>query len=287
MEFISRICYIPLLGFLFLVMFSGCQNDNPAGAEEAHVENAALVLIVENNNWLGDPALDAGFELFRDQITGIFSDLFGIPAAAMDSMTLTEIIDVYGEAWQIEEITSVAERKYQTVISLTDETATFTRFLNEVSGLNADGYSVDVLFNLHSSGASVWFYDGTCGIDSMISGLGSRNAAIRALYQTCCYGSEMIDNWAGYGITAVNGSVRDNSMVMFSPVYFLEAWTGGVTYSSAVQTAYDREIEMLVSYQEKASVLSLLITDEILEDSKQLLGGSDTTLLWTDFPVSF
>ena len=95
----------------------------------------------------------------------------------------------------------------------------------------------------------------------------------------------MIDDWKGCGIKAVNGSLRTNTLVIFSPIYFLDLWTGGEPFNKALQKAYSMEIEKIRSFEAISSIISLLTTEEILEDSRQLIGGTDSTLSWKEFDV--
>ena len=90
----------------------------------------------------------------------------------------------------------------------------------------------------------------------------------------------MIDDWEAFGITAVNGSLHDNNLAMFSPIFFLESWTGGALFDDAVRSAFAREIDTIGTYKARAPIVELLITGDIIESSTQLLGGSDSTLLW-------
>ena len=265
---------------LFGLLDSSCGRKTSV---DGVVEKTALVMVVENNGWLGDQTISSYFDLFRPAITEIFADIFGIEQSAMDGMSLTEIIDVYGEAWQINEINTIASRRYERVVALTDDEASFDNFLSHLSALSAEGYRIDVILNLHSTDYNVRFSDGSHDIEEMTGALKNSSIEIRALYQTCCYGSEMIGDWDEYAISAVNGSFKTNSLVMYSPIYFIDLWTQGLPFSDAVQNARTMEIDKIRSYEKDFSLIKMMITDDVLEESGQLLGGVDSTLLWEDF----
>lgn len=71
--------------------------------------NPALVVVIENNEMVG-PAVEVGFHLFHSTVLELFAEVFGVSAAEMKDLTPAEIIDVYGEAWQINEIRRLDEK---------------------------------------------------------------------------------------------------------------------------------------------------------------------------------
>ena len=96
-------------------------------------------------------------------------------------------------------------------------------------------------FFLHGSSQSICFYYKSYSIVDFTSRLKENNIHIRSLYQTCCFGSEMINDWEAIDILSVNGSYRENSLSIFSPVFFNDNWINGLTYQDAVQNAYQME----------------------------------------------
>lgn len=246
---------------------------------------SALVLVMENNNWLGGGTLETGFQIYKTEVLAIFSELFDVPALDMQNMTLVEIIDVYGEAWQIDKILEIALPHYARVVSLTDDLARSSTVLDTLAFLRDSAYDIDLIFNLHGSSTSIWFADRPVDIDNFTQTLQNHNITIRSLYQTMCYGKEMIDEWEDMGVIAVNGARAENSFAIFSPIYFLELWVSGATFKNAVQTAYDMEIESLRSYRSTIPIVQFLITDQIKKDSKQTVGGLDKTLLWMNYAI--
>jgi prolipoprotein diacylglyceryltransferase len=67
---------------------------------------------------------------------------------------------------------------------------------------------------------------------------------------------------------------------MFSPIYFLNNWTGGMTYHDAVLAAFNGEIEKLKSYQSILPIITSLLTPDVIAGSTQEFGGTDSLWLW-------
>jgi len=249
----------------------------PPEMDDAFYGNPALVVVIENNE-MYDPVVEVGFHLFHSTVLELFAEVFGVSAADMKDLTLAEIIDVYGEDWQINEIKKIAEPFCNEIVVLSDSLATWTNFLNVLTALHDAKHDIDIIFNLHGSSSAVLFDDKSWKIDELVKSIKRKNIRIRSLYQTCCYGSGMIDDWEKVKILCVNGAVGGNSLSLFSPAFFLSAWLSGETFENAVQTAYNMEIEKLKSYREHAPVMQYMLTDEMKEESRQVVGGRDKIL---------
>ncbi|NQT27148.1 hypothetical protein HQ585_17470 [candidate division KSB1 bacterium] len=245
----------------------------------------ALVIVIENNNSLGGGLIEVGFNLYRTEVINVLAEIFNIAPTDMDSLSLTQIVDKFGEDWQINEIRNIAAKKYNKIISLTDNDATGFALLDTLKYLSKENYNIDLIVNLHGGGQSIWFSDNSYDIIHFTSKLKANNIHIRSLYQTCCFGSEMIDDWEAIDIISVNGSSKFNSLAMFSPIFFIDNWTNGSTYQNAVHNAYQMEIEKIQSYRTILPVMEYLITDDIKVESKQFVGGLNINLLWGDYPV--
>jgi len=141
---------------------------------------------------------------------------------------------------------------------------------------------IDIIFVLHGNINRVCFARACENIETVTASIASRNISVRALYQTCCYGSSTIDDWEQIGIVAVSGAKGLNKFGSFSPIYFLQHWTGGMTFEEAVEAAFYDEIATLRSYETRVPVGALL-TDEVLDQSAQLVGGQNSSLTWQDF----
>ena len=247
--------------------------------DDAFYGNPALVIVIENNQ-MYDPALEVGFHLFHSTVLELLGEVFGVSAADLNDLTLAEIIDEYGEDWQINELEKIAEPFYDKIVILTDSLATGANFLNVLNRLAKTGNDIDIIFNLHGSSTSVSFADRSYNIDELVKSIKRQNTRIRSLYQTCCYGSDMIDDWEQAGVFCVNGAVGENSLYLFSPAFFLSVWLSGETFEKAVQAAYNMEVDKLESYQSQAPLMQYFLTDKKKKESRQVVGGRDREMLW-------
>jgi hypothetical protein len=260
---------------LMLLFFMGC----PLGTKKDGKEKV-LVIVIENNDSLGQTLEDA-FNAFTDECLEIFADILGIDAADMVGMDLVEIVDTYFEDWQIAELTASAENHYDHIVSFTDEQATGVNFLNSLRSYDPEKYLIDVIFNLHGSQTgNISFFDASYAAADITDTMIAEGLRIRALYQTCCHGSTMIDEWENSGIIAVNGANSTNSLVIFSPLYFLENWIDGDKYQTAVALATEQEIAKILSYTDILPFINLLFTEGLLNNSTQQVGGSNPQLLF-------
>jgi len=271
---------------LVAALFYGCNKENPVSPSNTKTGKEALLIVIENNNSI-DPLMSSGYTYFQTEIKTILADVFQIrPQDIPDNLSLDEVIDQFGEDWQIDELTKTAQPFYSKIISLTDDAATEIAVLDSLTILCRSGYTVDMIFNLHgglnifNGGASVWFADQFYNLNAFVDSIISRSVCPRALYQTCCYGSYMIETWERAGIYAVNGANEQNTFSMFSPIYFLRNWTEGMSFSQAVQAAFDQEYKKIESYSNVLEEITQLLSEEALEGSRQEIGGKDTLLLW-------
>jgi len=276
-----------ILTAALIVFFFGCSKENPVSTPYTKTGREALLIVIENNNSL-DSLMSFGYTYFHSEIKTILADVFKIsPDDIPDDLSLEEVIDQFGEDWQINELIETAKPFYSKIVSLTDNGATAIAVLDSLTMLYRNGYTVDMIFNLHGGleifggGTSIWFADQSFDLDDFVDSIISRSVCPRSLYQTCCYGSYMIETWERAGITAVNGANDLNTFAMFSPIYFLRNWTeGGMSFSQAVQTAFDQEYNKINSYSMVLEEISLLLSEDVLEESRQEIGGKDTLLLW-------
>lgn len=287
----KRISFSTLATALVFAFLSGCGKENPVSPPYTKTGQEALLIVVENNNLL-DSLMSTGYTLFQTEMRTIFADVFEMsPDDIPDNLSLDEVIDQYGEDWQIGELIETAQPFYTKIVSLTDDDATGKAVLDSLTMLCRSGYTVDMIFNLHggwnlfSGETSILFADSSYNLDAFTDSIKSRSACPRALYQTCCYGSFMIEAWERLGITAVNGASDANSLVMFSPIYFLQNWTGAMTFSQAVQTAFNQEYRKIESYSKVLEEITMLLDEELLAGSIQETGGTDTMLLWRNFEL--
>jgi len=273
------------VSFSFLILlYFGCidiSDDDKSGnmRECSNVKADVLVVVVENNNMVGG-AVEYLYENRKAEMQSIFANLFGVSSLAFQNLTLKEIVDQYGEDWQIKTIQDAASGYYSQIISLTDNDATFDAFLKTLRNVASDGETADVIFTLHGNRDSVLFYDRSAGIKEITAAVSSAGIKIRALYQTCCYGNDMIDDWETTGIIAVSGASGINELSMFSPAYFIQNWTSGQSFKDSVSSAYEQEKQKLISYSNTVPEFGLWITDENLTGSIQNTGGSCDVVNW-------
>ena len=246
-------------------------------------ENPMALIIVDENMGIVPTEWRYAFELRRDAFVAVFADLFGIPPEDMDSMSLVEIIDVYGEPWQIDEISSIADSHYAKIASFTDSTARFSILVDSLRSFTSQGFIIDMMFVLHSNGSYILFYDGARYVTAIVESITTISAPVRALYQTCCYSCMAIPTWELCNISAVNGANEVNSYVLISPIWFLKVWTEGMPYDSAVYAAYQKEIDSLSCYETTFPEITYILSEEVRASSAQNIGGRLPGLLWTDF----
>ncbi|HPG39835.1 MAG TPA: hypothetical protein PLP19_11795 [bacterium] len=284
------------LGFILivsvLVLSLACGDDkNPVKPTEEQVKfslttdgKPALVMVIENT--MGSLA-ELGFQVYPSEIKKILSNMFAIDTTAMTGMSLSQIVDAFGEDWQINQLKTVCAPKYQKIITLTDQTATSQILVDSLTALKNQNYSIDLLLNVKGSASEIIFYNNAAmTITDFITKLDEKDISIRAVYHTCDSGSGMIDDWKKYRIIAVNGAAQTNTLIMFSPIYFMQRWLAGETFADAVQNAYNDEITQLGAYASVAPVVStMMISESAKNASKQSTGGLDKNLLFINYPV--
>ena len=274
-----------VIAFTIVWVVAGCGKNNPVSSY-AKNGREALLIVVENNGLL-DSMMEAGYGLFHAQIKSILEDVFELSKNTIpDSLSLTQVVDQFGEDWQISKLVSAAQPYYSKIVSLTDAGATGKAVLDSLSEMSRNGFAIDMIFNLHggidffTGIKSIYFSDRSYNVVAFTDSIKARSISVRSLYQTCCYGSSMIPAWEKTGIIAVNGASDLNSFAMFSPIYFLNNWTGGMTYHDAVQAAFNGEIEKLKSYQSVLPIITTLLTPDVIAGSTQEFGGTDSLWLW-------
>lgn len=274
--------YIYIIILIFA--FSCSDSDNPVGNQYITDQPVALIVVVENLDGLEGSYLEAGYEIYKEDVIPIFSDMFNVPQDSINDLSLNDIIEIYGEKWQIDEISSYAENYYNEVHTFTDNHATEQNLKDILIQLNSAGYAIDMVFCLHGSEYEFCLYDKDVVVQNFADFLNINQINIRSLYQTCCYGAFTISDWEDAGIYAVNGASGYNQMTLFSPKYFLENWINGMSYEEAVFRAYEEEIAKIESYSNMLPILDYInIEDD--EGSVQNIGGSNPEILWNQFPV--
>ena len=265
-----------------IFMFSSCKENSNEVIESKFNDNGtkAIVILVENS-FIVPAELTYLYPIYKSSIDTLFSELFEVPYDSLaNKQNLDDIIEIYGEQWQINQIKTIADKNYNKVIVLTDQTAGYRNFIDSLSYLSSHYDAVDVILNAHGSTKSILFGNESVNSSKIAYDFLNHSIHIRALYQTCCYGSSTLNDFENAGIYCCNGSVALNSVTIFSSSLFLENWCNGATYSTAVQNAFDQEILKIKSYSDRFPLEYFLLSDQKLIDSKQIVKGRFVNLLF-------
>jgi len=273
-----------LIVFIAAVMFLSSCSDNSTTVTQpknyfSDSAAKALVAVVENRDIAGfsDENL---YNMFKYSITPVLSAIFSVPVTELNSLSLQQMIQKYGEPWEIQQILAAATGFYDKIIILNNETATFRSLIDTLKSLKTK-YTIDMIFNIHGTQNSILLTDGEIMIGNLTDAVKSGNIKIRTLYQTCCYGKFMAEYWNSIGVVAVNGAVGNNVLTTYSPIYFINEWVSGrKTFENAVFSASNREIEKLRSYDTLLPVDTYILTPSNLQSSVQIITGADKNLLW-------
>ncbi len=246
----------------------------------------ALVIIVDNSQSMEGGPVDDLYTQFPDEIGGAFAELYEQPVSEILSRSMTEIAEDFGEDWIISDVEGEADGHYSDVASLTDDEATLEGFFSAIERFSDEGYLVDLLIDLHGTeSGNLRFFDGLYPVADITGQIESRRLKVSVLYQTVCYGSEMIDEWAAIGIHAVNGGVGDNMYVNFAPGVFLEEWISGANYDDAVQQARledmaEMRTRLTAAAAQNPLMLILLQTFDFEAQSPQVVAGAFPEIGW-------
>ncbi|MCX7735967.1 MAG: hypothetical protein N2319_04580 [Candidatus Kapabacteria bacterium] len=243
----------------------------------------ALVIVVENNDGLLSTANDPVYQFYKYQLLSIFSELFQVPLSEINNLTINEIIETYGEDWQINEIKKHAVGIYDTIIALQDEAANLINLQNILINLNQVKYNIDMVFCLHGT-SEIFVLNNSdyCDIQQFANFIRNNKINLRMLYQTCCDAGQALNKWASSGIYAVNGAVSTNHITLFSPGFFMEEWVNGATFEQAVKNAFNRDIEKIGSYNDRVPVKTYLLTESNIKNSVSLFGGKDKNIRFSN-----
>lgn len=264
--------------FISILILVSCSKKvlEPVDNEEYSLEgNPAIVLVVENSDIVNSQIEYLAFNSYRAETLKIFSEIFEVSVMDLVNKELTEIIDEYGEPWQINNITKISEEYYEKIIVLNNESARANILIDSLNYLNDLNYTIDLIFCLHGSSENIVFSDNSVKIKEFTTLLKDNNIKLRLLYQTNCKSAQAIDNWAITGAKAYNGTYEDNFLTIFSPQYFLKNWISGLNYRESVLNAFEMEVETLKNYKTDIPILELLLSGNYLAGSEQLIFGED------------
>lgn len=271
---------IALISVGFFIYSCSENPSNVVNNEDSSDKSAkALVIVVENSDIVGfsDENL---YNTYKYSITPVLSSIFSVPTSNLNSLNLGEMLEKYGEPWEIEQIFNASKGFYNKIIILNNQNATFISLLDSLNSLK-DKFTIDLILNIHGSPTSIVLTDGEILIGKLTNSIAEKKIKIRAVYQTCCYGKFLADYWRGIGVKAVNGAVGYNVISLFSVSYFLTEWLSGKkTFEEAVFNAYNLEIEKLRTYNKLFPIETYILTPSNLSTSLQTISGSNKDLLW-------
>jgi hypothetical protein len=276
-----------LLVIILINFIISCKNNssNPANnnLQYSDIGNKALVIIVENKDIIGFSDVNL-YNNYKSAFLPIFSKLFSVPENDLKDLTLPEIINSYGEPWQINRINDAANGHYDKIIKLNNETATSKCLIDSLLVLKKSGYTIDLILNMHASPGSLLFNDGEVNINDLVQEILQDSIKIRSVYQTCCFGKSMINNWKSIGVYVVNGAEDENSVTLFSAAFFVKEWVSGKSFENAVYSAYYEEIDTLKSFSNIVPI-DLYFTQSRLQKSTQNVDGLNIELMWKEIPI--
>jgi hypothetical protein len=270
---------------LILFAFSCSEKDNPVTNNYSSTGKSALLVFVENNDGLINSDSEIAFQFNKPQMLEIFSDLYGINVSQMDGMNLNDIIENFGEDWQINHIKDFAIGHYDTILTFKNNSASLKNLYENLNYFNDNQFNIDMVFCLHGNKEIVAFYDDELNIDEFSNYIKSNNIKLRMLYQTCCYAGSAMSSWEKSGIPAINGAIGLNNITIFSPGFFMEEWVKGLSFENAVNNAFQRDILMIHTYNNLVPVDEYILNQQNLFNSKQIIGGSDTKIKISDYLI--
>lgn len=267
---------IKILALMSLLITAGCsENTNPITINYEANGKSALLIFVENNDGLINGDSEMEFQLFKPQMLQIFSELYSIEISKMEGMNLNDIIENFGEDWQINHIKNFAVGHYDTILTFRNEEASTKNLYKNLNYFNSNGYNIDAVFCLHGSKDIVAFYFDYLEIQEFADYIKSNNIKLRMLYQTCCYAGYAMPIWEKSGVPAINGAIGVNKITIFSPGFFMEEWVKGETFENAVKIAFNRDIQMIHKYNNLVPVDEFILNENNLSESEQKISGSD------------
>jgi hypothetical protein len=270
-----------ILILLCISLLNSCKDNTNNSAEPNFNENGtkALLIVVENS-YIISPDLGAIYPTIKNSADSVLALIFGIDRNELKDKTLDQIIETYGEDWQIKQIKSVADLHYNRVVVLTDQTANYNYFIDSLKYLSDNYTAVDVILNLHGSTKSILFGNNPINTNELANYIIDKSIKIRALYQTCCYGASTLEDFESAGLYCCNGSIGTNYLTLFSAKLWLDNWCKGATYRNAVQYAYTQEIEEIKKYSGNLPLDMLFLNSSNLESSEQTVKGRYINMLF-------
>jgi hypothetical protein len=171
---------------------------------------------------------------------------------------LLRFLDAVGEPAYAKALERTARKHWDKVVTLIDAKATFEHFKGTLAKLDEEGFTIDVVLDIHGSSSVTVLGNGAiAGPDRLhfagrpvtveeVAALGKPRALrLNAVYMVACWGSRFNQAWLDAGARAANGARELNYYVLLSPVVFLGEWGRGADMASAAEKAFLAERALL------------------------------------------
>jgi hypothetical protein len=179
-------------------------------------------------------------------------------AASAGGSTWLRALDRFGEPAYAEALRAIATGCWDRVEVLTDADASFASVASRLRALDAEGYVIDLLLDVHGSsresrlgnrtsgGPDRLYFTGRPATPEDVAALGRPHPLrLNAVYMVSCWGSRFNEAWRQAGAQAANGARELNYYVIVSPAVFLEEFAAGADLAHAAERAYRAEARLL------------------------------------------
>ncbi len=167
-------------------------------------------------------------------------------------------LDALGEPIYARALKRAARRHWDEVVVLSDARASFANVAARLRDLDARGFAIDLVLDIHgssaeskldnrtTSGPDKLYFSGKPATADDVRALGKpRPLRLNSVYMVSCWGSRFNDAWIAAGARAANRAAELNYYVLQSPLRFIEAYGGGLDLAAAATTAYAGEKALL------------------------------------------
>ncbi len=228
-----------------LLLFAVLGAVAPVVAQSAIAKSALVIVVEENQRGKGD-------------LQAHLQDLATSDSGTIRNKAYKLFMDRVGEPLYGRYLKSSALRYWDHAVLLTDDKASFKSFVHTLEQLDRQGYTIDVLMDIHGSstfteldnhtrksGPDKLGFTGPSATPAQVAALREKDLRLNAVYMTSCWGSRFNDAWLQAGARAVNGSRELNYYVLLSPIVFIHAFGRGGDLAAASRKAYEAEANLL------------------------------------------
>jgi superfamily II DNA or RNA helicase len=229
--------------------------------QQTQQNKTALILVVENNDFVGVNQLD---DLTLKRVAQL---LHPFQYKKIKSMSSAQLIDKYFEDLLAKKILAYS-KQYDKTIYLTDQQASYENFKKQIKILTASNYKIDLLLHLHGGQESIWFYHQKVSANQLVDDLKPMRPDINYVYQTLCHGSSLLKFWDKLGAKNANGASNNNYYVVFGPIKYSQLRNKGLNFYQSSNQSYIFEKKL---YQKISSFVPALkfMTAEQTKTSSQ------------------